>query len=181
MVRYGVGIPVLWIALWEVISIMWIYGYNNMAKDIALMVNYQPNWFWKICWAILCPLVLLTIFITSILFWEIPVFNKQVKYPDWAHIIGWILIGISTSQVVIWAVLMMITYCCRRKLLSVVKPSQKWGPGDPKVVESILLEQRVQESAPDYRLGLDIPDYHADGGRRQAGVYENRVNSNYGM
>ena len=50
MVRYGVGIPVLWIALWEVISIMWIYGYNNMSKE---MLNFQKQFLKLFIWKIL--------------------------------------------------------------------------------------------------------------------------------
>ena len=47
--------------------------------------------FVQICWAVLCPLVLLTIFITSILFWNYPVFQNQVfwNYPLFQNQVFW--------------------------------------------------------------------------------------------
>ena len=39
MDNYGAGFGVLWIALWEVIAIMWIYGVWNFSKDIKLMIG----------------------------------------------------------------------------------------------------------------------------------------------
>ena len=39
MDTYGAGFGVLWVALWEVIAIMWIYGAWNFSKDIKLMIG----------------------------------------------------------------------------------------------------------------------------------------------
>ena len=72
MDTYGAGFAVLWIAIWELIAIMWIYGVNNFSKDIKLMIGSEPMMFTKICWAAVCPLILLAILILSLYNWENP-------------------------------------------------------------------------------------------------------------
>ena len=57
----------------------------------------------------------------------------KVPYPDWAHWIGWILVGISACQVPLWAALMFLNYLCRGKVKYVASPTVEWGPGDPEV------------------------------------------------
>ena len=36
-------------------------------------------------------------------------------------------------QVPLMALVMSFVFCCKRKILSIVKPTLAWGPGDPKV------------------------------------------------
>ena len=75
MDTYGAGFAVIWIALWEVICLMWIYGVCNFSKvtknllqffcghflfqDISLMIGSQPFILTKVCWAFVCPVALL--------------------------------------------------------------------------------------------------------------------------
>jgi len=141
MDNYGAGFAVLWIALWEVVALMWIYGYKNFSKDIALMIGSEPMFLTKMCWAGLCPLILLVIFVLSLAYWEPPLYNKTVPYADWAHWIGWILVGLSAVQVPLWAAIMSLVYCCKRKITQVARPTVSWGPGDPQVRKSIFEEQ----------------------------------------
>merc|ERR1712083_202526 len=61
-------------------------------------IGSQPNVLTKICWAFICPVALLVIFILSLVYWERPVYNQTVPYPEWAHWLGWILVGISPVQ-----------------------------------------------------------------------------------
>merc|ERR1712168_1692077 len=98
------------------------------------MLGKEPNWFWKICWILIGPAVLLTIFISSLVpgVWKFPAYNQE-KYEEWGHWIGYILAGISAVQVPVWAVIMIPAYCCKRKMLGAVHPTTSWGPGDPKV------------------------------------------------
>jgi len=155
---YGIRLTVVFLALWEVVSIMWIYGYKNFSKDISLMLNSQPWWFWKISWILVCPLVLLAIFITMLVFWEIPSHANQARFPDWVHWVGWTLVGLSAAQVPLWAVIMSLVYCIRRKVFGAFKPAVNWGPGDPKVRRSVQSEEsgmvpsrgEYAESAPSY-------------------------------
>merc|ERR1712106_53561 len=47
MDEYGGGMSVMWIAIFEVIGIMWFYGANNFAKDLNVMLNISMDG----CWA----------------------------------------------------------------------------------------------------------------------------------
>ena len=79
MDTYGAGFAVLWIALWELIAIMWIYGVNNFSKDIKLMIGSEPMMFTKICWAVICPLLLIAILIVSLVKWSSPMYRMGEK------------------------------------------------------------------------------------------------------
>ena len=131
MDTYGAGFSVLFIGTCEIISFNWIYGYRNVAKDIKLMLGFQPMWFWKFCWAVVSPAFLITIFLLSIFTWTEFKYAGVIPYPYWAHDIGKLLILLSAIQVPLWAFLTMITYKIRgEKVSHVLKPNSRWGPGD---------------------------------------------------
>jgi len=166
MERYGfAGFCVLWVALWQVVSLIWIYGFKNFSKDIALMVGTQPWWFNKVSWLVFSPILLLTLLIVSLAFIRFPLnpLHPQYAYPDWAHIFGWVLVGLSAAQVPLMALVMSFVFCCKRKILSIVKPTLAWGPGDPKVRRSILEEQSgiAPSRRTEYTTAAEIPDYAA--------------------
>ena len=42
MDTYGAGFAVLWTGFWELVGLMWIYGFRNVSKDIKLMLGSEP-------------------------------------------------------------------------------------------------------------------------------------------
>ena len=42
------GFPMLFCALAEVIVLNWIYGYDQFAEDLELMLGKKPNLYWKV-------------------------------------------------------------------------------------------------------------------------------------
>ena len=95
------------------------------------MLGFEPMVFWRICWAVLAPGFLITIFLLSIFTWTEFKFADVIPYPDWAHTIGKLLILLSALQVPLWAILTMIVYKIRgQKVSRVLKPNSSWGPGD---------------------------------------------------
>jgi len=48
MDTYGGGISVFWVAIFETIVIMYIYGVGNFADDISFMVNAPIRWYWRV-------------------------------------------------------------------------------------------------------------------------------------
>jgi solute carrier family 6 amino acid transporter-like protein 5/7/9/14 len=141
MDTYGAGFAVLWIGIWELIGLMWIYGFKNVSKDIALMIGHEPCWFWKLCWGLISPIVLVVIFIIAVVGWEDPMYSQVIPYPFWAHIVGWVLVGISAIQIPFWAIVMTIYHAAKGRMSQVIKPTHKWGPGDPAVRREILDQQ----------------------------------------
>lgn len=158
MDTYGAGFAVTFVGIWELIGLMWIYGFKNVCKDIKLMLGSEPSWFWKICWGFISPLFLIVIFLAAVITWTEPKYNGVVTYPEWAHIVGWVLVGLSAVQIPLWAVIQTFYYLCKGRIGQVVKPTRKWGPGDPQVRRAILDEQQGIS-----RNGRHTYDNHAMG------------------
>ena len=76
MDTYGAGFAVLWIGIWELIGLMWIYGFKNVSKDIELMLGHEPCWFWKLCWGFISPIFLVVVFILAIVSWSNPQYSN---------------------------------------------------------------------------------------------------------
>ena len=74
MDTYGAGFAVLWIGIWELIGLMWIYGFKNVSKDIELMLGHEPCWFWKLCWGFISPVFLVIIFVLAVVGWKDPLY-----------------------------------------------------------------------------------------------------------
>lgn len=55
---YGVGISVFLFGIFETIGFMWIYGVNNLCRDIKFMVGQPVGIFWRICWTLVIPVLL---------------------------------------------------------------------------------------------------------------------------
>ena len=66
---------------------------------------------------------------------------QVIPYPEWAHIVGWVLVGISAVQIPFWAIVMTIYHLAKGRISQVIKPTHKWGPGDPVVRREILDQQ----------------------------------------
>jgi len=163
MDTYASGTGVLFIAFWECVGFMWIYGYKNFCRDIKLMLGQEPGWFWKITWTIVCPLFLLAIIIISLVNREDPKYNGFVPYPDWAHSIGWFLVALSALQVPLWAILMTLYYAIKGRISQAVKPTPQWGPGDKQVRQQILEEIGGIRNAGPYAYdnnGMGYEAYH---------------------
>ncbi|TRY72568.1 hypothetical protein TCAL_10129 [Tigriopus californicus] len=132
MDTYGGGLGVLWVAIFETIAIMWIYGVQRFSEDLQFMLNIKISILIKICWAI-TPLILAGIFAIACWHWTPPTFQYQagvLHYSDWAHGVGWFLTLIVALQIPIVALIMTIMYATRGKTKELVRPINVWGPGD---------------------------------------------------
>uniref|UniRef100_A0A3P8SVF4 Transporter n=1 Tax=Amphiprion percula TaxID=161767 RepID=A0A3P8SVF4_AMPPE len=60
---YGATFSLLFIVLIEVITVSYIYGIKRFEKDIEDMLGHRPNWYWKIMWVAISPLLLIVLFV----------------------------------------------------------------------------------------------------------------------
>eukprot|EP00095_Tigriopus_kingsejongensis_P003138 maker-scaffold438_size171652-snap-gene-0.42 protein:Tk03138 transcript:maker-scaffold438_size171652-snap-gene-0.42-mRNA-1 annotation:"hypothetical protein DAPPUDRAFT_203278" len=87
---YAAAISLMYIAFFECIAIVWIYGVKRMTSNIKDMTGTPPNWFFRICWAVLSPTFIFVIWMFSIVDYKAPTYDKgQYIYPDWAIWLGW--------------------------------------------------------------------------------------------
>ena len=60
LVDYSVsGFPLLIIGVLEVAALAWIYGYEKLSEDYQLMLGFKPSLYFKWCWIIVTPAVII--------------------------------------------------------------------------------------------------------------------------
>ena len=55
---YTGQIVVFIFALIEIVGFVWIYGLNNLLRDIKFMLGIDLGIYWKFCWSFFIPLAL---------------------------------------------------------------------------------------------------------------------------
>ncbi|KDQ84859.1 Sodium-dependent nutrient amino acid transporter 1, partial [Zootermopsis nevadensis] len=162
---YGGGIAVLFIAIAECISLLWIYepiktkyevnppgielalqimvcfsGLRNVCDDVQFMLGKKPNVYWRITWSFFAPVILSVIFIMSLVKFK-PLGDDSYDYPDWADAVGFCLGCLSIAQIPICAIFSIFQQkgsSLKNKFLLSTKPTQDWGPSDLDLRESWL-------------------------------------------
>lgn len=84
------GVSLLFLALFEVLTIAWGYGANRFAKDIETMIGYKISPWWPIAWKFASPVVILGVFLSSVIQWGGVAYGKY-QYPSWGEFCGWVL------------------------------------------------------------------------------------------
>ncbi|TRY97396.1 hypothetical protein DNTS_032905, partial [Danionella cerebrum] len=122
------SIPLLVIALVEIIAVVYIYGIDRFNKDLEFMVGHKPNLFWQITWRFLSPITILVI----LLFFFITTVSKQlsysiwdpnadvfpalteVDYPNWIKAVIFILAGVPSLSIPVFAIIRALRSCISR-------------------------------------------------------------------
>uniref|UniRef100_A0A7N8YN17 Transporter n=1 Tax=Mastacembelus armatus TaxID=205130 RepID=A0A7N8YN17_9TELE len=117
------------IAIFELVGISYLYGLQRFCEDIEMMIGFQPNRFWRLCWAFVTPTILTGILGLSLYQWKVMTY-EDYTYPTWSMVLGWLMVICS----VIWIPIMFVikmhlapgTIIERLKL--VCSPQPDWGP-----------------------------------------------------
>ncbi|XP_071771487.1 sodium- and chloride-dependent glycine transporter 2 [Centroberyx gerrardi] len=117
------------IAIFELVGVSYLYGLQRFCEDIEMMIGFQPNRFWRICWAFVTPTILTGILGLSLYQWKVMTY-EDYTYPTWSMVMGWLMVTCS----VIWIPIMFVikmhlapgTFIERLKL--VCSPQPDWGP-----------------------------------------------------
>ncbi|XP_031709027.1 sodium-dependent neutral amino acid transporter B(0)AT3-like [Anarrhichthys ocellatus] len=82
---YVGSMPLLIIAFFEIISVVYIYGINRFNDDIEWMTGRRPNIYWQATWRFISPLMLLVVFVAYVVVEaeKRPTYN--VWNPDYEH------------------------------------------------------------------------------------------------
>jgi len=75
------NVPLLLVGFFEVIIIAYIYGIKRFSEDIKFMLGKYPNWYWKICWMFVTPVMIAGI----TLYFLVDIFMKGIKYSAWSQ------------------------------------------------------------------------------------------------
>ncbi|RZC33029.1 sodium-dependent nutrient amino acid transporter 1, partial [Asbolus verrucosus] len=91
----------------EVFSIMWWYGLENICLDIEFMLKKKPGIYWRICWSVIIPIVLVTVFVYFLVTLEELTYEDK-QYPKNIIVWGWLLFGVGIMQPVIWWIVQIL-------------------------------------------------------------------------
>nr|XP_043908486.1 sodium-dependent neutral amino acid transporter B(0)AT1-like [Solea senegalensis] len=76
---YVGSVPLLIIAFMEIIGVIYIRGMKTFAEDIEFMNGKKPNIFWKACWMVISPVMLLVVLIAYVVVQA----QQHPTYPTW--------------------------------------------------------------------------------------------------
>lgn len=79
MDSFAGNFPLLIIALFECLSISYIYGVRRFSDDIEMMTGSRPGFYWMFCWKYLSPCAMVTILLAS--FYQL--LTDGSSYPAW--------------------------------------------------------------------------------------------------
>ncbi|XP_048119444.1 sodium- and chloride-dependent glycine transporter 2 [Alosa alosa] len=117
------------IAICELLGISYLYGLQRFCEDIEMMIGFQPNKFWRICWAFVTPTILTFILGISLFQWKGMTY-EDYKYPPWSMVMGWLMVICSVIWIpIMFAIKMHLapgSFSERLKL--VCSPQPDWGP-----------------------------------------------------
>uniref|UniRef100_A0A3B4AAQ7 Transporter n=1 Tax=Periophthalmus magnuspinnatus TaxID=409849 RepID=A0A3B4AAQ7_9GOBI len=118
---YGATFSLLFIVLFEVVTVSYIYGIKRYIED---MLGHPPNWYWKIMWGGVSPLLLIALLIFYIINYirggtpTYQAWNQELgqavvtEYPVFGQVFIALLIVSSVSCVPMTA---LYAYCRRRR------------------------------------------------------------------
>ncbi|XP_064649571.1 sodium-dependent serotonin transporter-like isoform X2 [Lineus longissimus] len=88
--QHAAPISILFIVFVEAIAVNWFYGVNRFSDDIEQMLGFRPGIFWRVCWAGISPIFLLTLFVLTVINYG-GIYYPNYEYPPWATIVGWLI------------------------------------------------------------------------------------------
>ncbi|XP_038055734.1 sodium- and chloride-dependent glycine transporter 2-like [Patiria miniata] len=130
METYSAGFSVLTIGFVEAIVIAYVYGAKRFLKDMKVMLGFQLNIYWKVCWMVLSPAIIAFIFV----FWAVTYESLtyyEYTYPLWAELLGWLMIMAGVIFMPAYAIYYVIIYgkgTVRERFAQGLRPEESWGP-----------------------------------------------------
>ena len=77
------------------------------------MIGKKPNWFWmiwKILWKFVCPIAILLVIIATAVFGSNELVVNNIKFPAWAHGIGYVVSAIPILIIIGCGIYQTIIY-----------------------------------------------------------------------
>lgn len=81
---FGASLIAFVLAIAELIAISWIYGVDRLCRDTEFMIGKKPGLYWRLCWGLITPLLMIAILIYTIVTYK-PLTYKDIPYPHSAY------------------------------------------------------------------------------------------------
>ncbi|XP_034094102.1 LOW QUALITY PROTEIN: sodium- and chloride-dependent GABA transporter ine [Gymnodraco acuticeps] len=110
MDHYTAVVSLVFLAFFEVVAVCWIFGVPRICLMITRMLGKTANIYFRVCWGLSAPVLVLCILIASIVQYT-PAHYETYTYPKWAEGVGW---GVSLVSIV-WIPIGAIHEICSNK------------------------------------------------------------------
>ncbi|CAB3224548.1 unnamed protein product [Arctia plantaginis] len=104
---YAASLSITYLAFFEVIGIAWFYGVGRLSKNIKQMTGRRPSLYFRVCWLVASPALLLALWVASLVDYTPPSY-RQYQYPAWAQALGWIIASFSLLCIPVYAIAVII-------------------------------------------------------------------------
>uniref|UniRef100_H2ZX72 Transporter n=2 Tax=Latimeria chalumnae TaxID=7897 RepID=H2ZX72_LATCH len=91
MDHYTAVVSLMFLAFFEVVAVCWFYGVNRITQNVQEMLGCPPNLFFKMCWWVFSPVLVIIILVSSIIQYTPARYGKLYTYPPWAEVLGWFI------------------------------------------------------------------------------------------
>ncbi|XP_026671508.1 sodium-dependent nutrient amino acid transporter 1-like isoform X2 [Ceratina calcarata] len=139
---YGTSFVVFILASFEITAIMWVY-------------DRKTSCYWKICWMIVTPFILIIIFIYTVATLS-PLTYGDRSYPASAHAAGATLLCFSVLQIPFWMIVEMLKnrhLPFSQNLKACFQPTKEWGPVETKHRRAWLQFKEEKQKERMFRTG----------------------------
>ncbi|CAK9834192.1 Sodium-dependent nutrient amino acid transporter 1 [Anthophora retusa] len=137
---YGTSFVVFVLASFEITAVTWLYGIENLLDDVEFMLNRKPSSYWRICWFLVTPLILLVIFFYTVATLS-PLTYGEKAYPASAHAAGIVILCFSIFQIPFWMIVEMLknrNLSLSQNIKTSFLPTSEWGPRESKYKKAWL-------------------------------------------
>ncbi|CAK1547194.1 unnamed protein product [Leptosia nina] len=132
--HYGGTFLVLFCGIVEAVGVFWIYGLENLCLDIEFMLGIKTSIYWRFCWGVITPAMMIVVFVYALVTVEALKFGGWYSYPVSAHVSGYLLLGVGIVFVPIFITIAMY----KRRTGNLIETIKKafhakntWSPRSP--------------------------------------------------
>nr|QCI31496.1 sodium- and chloride-dependent GABA transporter ine [Grandidierella japonica] len=124
---YSAGISLMYLAFFEVVAVVWVYGADNLCRNIKHMTGRLPSAYFKFCWYFFSPLLISIIAVFSWVDYKEPTYDQGAyTFPPWAIGLGWTMASLSLIPIPLFMVIQVYRArgdTLREKFLTACRPT----------------------------------------------------------
>ncbi|CAG9133369.1 unnamed protein product [Plutella xylostella] len=110
-----------------------LQGLENLCIDIEFMLGIKTSWYWRVCWSIVTPAIMITVFMYTLITTESLVFGDGYVYPNGAYVAGTLLQYAGIALIPIFIMFSLWKYRSGTLVETVKRAFRKkasYGPAD---------------------------------------------------
>ncbi|GBP68512.1 Sodium-dependent nutrient amino acid transporter 1 [Eumeta japonica] len=109
-----------------------VTGLENLCLDIAYMLKIKTSFYWRLCWGVITPGIMIAVFIYALITVEALTFGaEEYVYPTLAYALGYVMLFVGIAFVPIFMIIAMYKNRTGNFLKTLKKSFMKkdtWGP-----------------------------------------------------